>query len=89
MSLQIAAMSARPIERVAFPSEFAALLAALEPYDTLPCALARDAMGRRAWIVVLGWAAVDLKVGLSNGASSGRGANTRPRSDWCPSSRRC
>jgi integrase len=61
--VSLPAMGATPIERVASPSEFAQLLAALEPEDALPYALASYAMGRRAQIVRLGWPQVDLKVG--------------------------
>ena len=61
--VRLPAMGATPIERVASPSEFAQLLAALEPEDALPYALAGYAMGRRAQIVRLGWPEVDLKVG--------------------------
>ena len=61
--VRLPAMGARPIERVASPSEFAQLLAALEPEDALPYALAGYAMGRRAQIMRLGWPAVDLKLG--------------------------
>ncbi len=61
--VRLPAMGARPIERVASPSEFAELLAALEPEDAMPYALAGYAMGRRAQIVRLGWPEVDVKVG--------------------------
>jgi integrase len=61
--VRLPAMRATPVERVASPSEFAELLAALEPEDALPYALAGYAMGRRAQIVRLGWPEVDLKVG--------------------------
>ena len=60
--VRLPAMDATPIERVASPSEFARLLAALEPQDGLPYALAGYAMGRRAQIVRLQWQEVDLKV---------------------------
>ena len=61
--VRLPAMDATPIERVASPAEFARLLAALEPRDALPYALAGYAMGRRAQIVRLRWPEVDLKVG--------------------------
>jgi integrase len=61
--VRLPAMDATPIERVASPSEFAQLLAALEPEDALPYALSGYAMGRRAQIVRLRWPEVDLKVG--------------------------
>jgi integrase len=61
--VRLPAMDATPIERVATPVEFAQLLAALEPQDALPYALAGYAMGRRAQIVRLRWPEVDLKVG--------------------------
>ena len=61
--VRLPAMDAMPIERVASPAEFARLLAALEPEDALPYALAGYAMGRRAQIVRLTWPEVDLKVG--------------------------
>ncbi len=61
--VRLPAMDATPIERVASPAEFARLLAALEPEDALPYALAGYAMGRRAQIVRLTWPEVDLKVG--------------------------
>ena len=43
--VRLPAMGATPIERVVSPSEFARLLAALEPEDALPYALAGYAMG--------------------------------------------
>jgi integrase len=61
--VRLPAMDATPIERVASPAEFARLLAALEPQDALPYALAGYAMGRRAQVVRLRWPEVDLKVG--------------------------
>jgi len=61
--VRLPAMGARPIERVATPSEFAQLLAALEPEDALPYALAGYAMGRRAQIVRLRWPEIDFKLG--------------------------
>ena len=61
--VRLPAMDATPIERVASPAEFARLLAALEPQDALPYALAGYAMGRRAQIVRLHWPEVDLNVG--------------------------
>jgi integrase len=61
--VRLPAMEATPIERVASPREFARLLAALEPQDALPYALAGYAMGRRAQIVRLRWPEVDLKIG--------------------------
>jgi integrase len=61
--VRLPAMGATPIERVASPSEFAQLVAALEPADALPYALAGYAMGRRAQIVRLRWPEVNLKVG--------------------------
>ena len=61
--VRLPAMDATPIERVASPAEFAQLLAALDPKDALPYALAGYGMGRRAQIVRLRWTEVDLKVG--------------------------
>jgi integrase len=61
--VRLPAMDATPIERVASPAEFARLLAALEPKDAVPYALAGYAMGRRAQIVRLRWPEVDLKLG--------------------------
>ena len=61
--IRLPAMAATPIERVASPSEFARLLAALEPQSSLPYALAGYAMGRRAQVVRLRWEEVDLDVG--------------------------
>jgi integrase len=61
--VRLPAMDAIAIERVASPSEFARLLAVLEPQDALPYALAGYAMGRRAQIVRLRWPEVDLKAG--------------------------
>jgi integrase len=61
--VRLPAMDATPIERVASPAEFAQLLAALEPQDALPYALAGYAMGRRAQLVRLRWTEIDLKVG--------------------------
>jgi integrase len=61
--VRLPAMDATPIERVASPAEFAGPLAALEPQDALPYALAAYAMGRRAQIVRLRWPEVDLTVG--------------------------
>lgn len=60
--VRLPAMDATPIERVASPAEFAQLLAALDPKDALPYALAGYGMGRRAQIVRLRWTEVDLKV---------------------------
>ena len=61
--VRLPAMDATPIERVASPAEFAALLAALPLDRALPYALAGYGMGRRAQIVRLCWQDVDLKVG--------------------------
>lgn len=61
--VRLPAMDATPVERVASPAEFAQLLAALEPQDALPYALAGYAMGRRAQVVRVRWPEVDLKVG--------------------------
>lgn len=53
--VRLPAMDATPIERVASPAEFVLLLAALDPEDAPPYALAGYAMGRRAQIVRLTW----------------------------------
>ena len=74
--VSLPAMDATPIERVASPAEFARLLAALEPQDALPYALAGYGMGRRAQIVRLRWPEVDLKVGARVGRRVG-GAQVR------------
>ena len=62
--VRLPAMNATPRERVATPTEFAALLAALEIEDALPYALAGYAMGRRAQIERLRWREIDLRVGV-------------------------
>jgi integrase len=61
--VRLPAMDATPIERVASPTEFARLLAALPTEKALPYALAGYAMGRRAQIVRLRWQDVDLNIG--------------------------
>ncbi len=61
--VRLPAMNATPVERVASPAEFAQLLAALPLDLALPYALAGYGMGRRAQIVRLRWADVDLDVG--------------------------
>jgi integrase len=61
--LRLPAMNAKPIERVASPSEFAQLLDALPLDLALPYALAGYGMGRRAQIVRLRWPEVDLDIG--------------------------
>lgn len=60
--VRLPAMNATRIERVASPGEFARLLSALEPQDSLPYALAGYAMGRNAQIVRLRWQEVELSV---------------------------
>ena len=61
--VRLPAMNATPRDRVASPSEFETLTAALEIEDALPYALAAYAMGRRAQIQRLRWAEVDLHLG--------------------------
>lgn len=61
--VRLPAMNATPIERVASPAEFAELLAALPLDLALPYALAGYGMGRRAQIIRLAWADVDLEIG--------------------------
>ncbi len=61
--VRLPAMAPKPIERVASPAEFAALLGALPIEDALPYALAGYGMGRRAQIVRLRWRDIDLVVG--------------------------
>jgi integrase len=61
--VRLPAMDAAPIERVAAPTEFAQLLAALPLDMALPYALAGYGMGRRAQIIRLRWPDVDLDVG--------------------------
>ena len=61
--VRLPAMAPKPIDRVASPSEFVALLAALPLEDALPYALAGYGMGRRAQIVRLRWREVDLTLG--------------------------
>jgi integrase len=53
-------MNETPRDRIATPAEMAALLAALDPDDALPYALAVYAMGRRAQIQRLRWRDIDL-----------------------------
>ena len=57
-------MNATRRDRIATPSEFAVLLAALESEDALPYALAGYGMGRRAQIQYLRWRDVGLRLGL-------------------------
>jgi integrase len=61
--VRLPAINATPRDRVATPTEFAALLGALEIEDALPYALAGYAMGRRAQIQRLRWRDVDLGIG--------------------------
>lgn len=61
--VRLPAMDATAVERVASPAEFAALLAAVPSDIALPYALAGYGMGRRAQIVRLRWADVDLDMG--------------------------
>jgi integrase len=61
--VRLPAMNATPVERIASPAEFAALLAALPTNNALPYALAGYAMGRRAQIIRLRWTDVDLNAG--------------------------
>jgi integrase len=61
--VRLPAMDATPVERIASPTEFADLLAALPLEKALPYALAGYGMGRRAQIVRLCWQEVDLNVG--------------------------
>lgn len=61
--VRLPAMNATPIDRVASPTEFADLLAALPLDLAVPYALAGYAMGRRAQIVRLTWPEVDLELG--------------------------
>jgi integrase len=63
-TVRLPAMNATRRDRIATPSEFAVLLAALEIEDALPYALAGYAMGRRAQIQYLRWRDVDLRLGL-------------------------
>jgi len=58
------AINAKSRDRVATPKEMAALLAALEPRDALPYALAAYSWGRASQIQHVLWEEVDLKVGL-------------------------
>lgn len=58
--VRLPAMNAERIERVASPTEFAALLQALPTEIALPYVLAGYAMGRRAQIIHLEWSDVDL-----------------------------
>jgi integrase len=60
--VRLPAMAAQPVERVASPAEFAALLDALPLEDALPYALAGYGMGRRQQVVLLRWREVDLAV---------------------------
>lgn len=56
-------MNPTPVERVATPAEFVALLDALPLEDALPYALAGYGMARRAQIIRLRWRDVDLALG--------------------------
>lgn len=62
--VRLPAMDPTPIERVASPAEFTALLAALETTDALAYALAAYGMGRASQIRRLRWREVDLDAGL-------------------------
>lgn len=57
-SIRLPAMNERPRDRVATPTEFEALLAALEPPDALPFALAGYATARSQEIAGMRWSAV-------------------------------
>ena len=61
--VRLPAMNAKPLERVATPTEFASLLAALPLDVALPYALAGYGMGRRAQIIRLRWTDIDLDTG--------------------------
>jgi site-specific recombinase XerD len=61
--VRLPAMDAKPIERIASPSEFATLIAALPLDIGLPYALAGYGMGRRAQIIRLRWTDLDLDLG--------------------------
>lgn len=61
--LRLPAMDATPVERVASPAEFAALLDAVPLDIALPYALAGYGMGRRAQIQRLKWTEVNLDCG--------------------------
>jgi integrase len=56
-------MDPDPVDRVATPAEFAALLAALEPVDALAYAFAGYGCARAAQIQRVRWEDVDLTVG--------------------------
>jgi hypothetical protein len=62
-NVRLPAMDATPRDRVASPTEFAQLLAALKPEDALPWALAGYATARKREIRVLDWRHLDLKLG--------------------------
>lgn len=62
--VRLPAMNATPRDRVASPPELERLLAALEPRDALPYALAAYATARRQELRVARWGDVDLDVGV-------------------------
>lgn len=61
--VRLPAMDPTPIDRVASPTEFAALLQVLEPVDALAYALGGYGMARAAQIQRVHWQDVDLKLG--------------------------
>jgi integrase len=71
------AMEARPRDRVATPEEMATLLAALEPADALPYALAAYATARRAEIRHARVQDVDLDLGIIHLAADERARKSR------------
>lgn len=61
--IRLPAMEEKPRDRIATPTEFAALLAALSTEEALPYALAGYAMGRRAQIQHICWEDINLTIG--------------------------
>ena len=68
------ALDAKPRDRIATPKEMASLLAALEPKDALPYALAAYSWARASQIQRVLWQEVDLKVGLIEWGTDEEGA---------------
>lgn len=62
--VRLPAMNAMARDRVASPAELEQLLAALEPQDALPYALAAYATGRRQELRLARWGDVDLEIGV-------------------------
>src|SRR3954452_16315873 len=79
-NVRLPAMEAKPRDRVATPEEFAQRLAALEPQDALPWALAGFGTARKQEIRVLDRQHVDLQLGAIELAADEEGR--KPGGSW-------